>query len=382
MTQIQTRAVPLSLPLGFFVLAWAWFALGSFLLALHPEGLQALRHPYGLAVAHLLLLGFGTGVLLGALHQLLPVVLEVPLPWPSLGYWTMGLWGVGVPLLVLAFFQSPGLTALSGGLVLFALLILAYQTLLAFRLAPRWNRVATALAWAMLYLLLTPIWGLLQALSLRWGVYDPDRIFQHLVFGLLGVFLLSIIGVGYKLVSMFTLTHGVDEGVLGLFLWLANLGLWALALGEKGGYALLLLAYLLALYDTHRILKNRMKRELDIGVKHYLAGLFFLGIALLALPFAPMKAGVWFVLGFVGLVVTGMLYKILPFLVWTHRYAPKAGKERTPLLKEMLPEKAAYLAGGLFALGALGGAFFPWALWLYALGVWPFLYAMEEVMRR
>lgn len=287
-----------------------------------------------------------------------------------------------MPLLVLGFFQSHGLTALSGGLVLFALLILAYQTLLAFRLAPRWNRVATALAWAMLYLLLTPIWGLLQALSLRWGVYDPDRIFQHLVFGLLGVFLLSIIGMGYKLVSMFTLTHGVDEGVLGLFLWLANLGLWALALGEKGGYALLLLAYLLALYDTHRILKNRMKRELDIGVKHYLAGLFFLGIALLALPFAPMKAGVWFVLGFVGLVVTGMLYKILPFLVWTHRYAPKAGKERTPLLKEMLPEKAAYLAGGLFALGALGGAFFPWALWLYALGVWPFLYAMEEVMRR
>jgi hypothetical protein len=312
----------------------------------------------------------------------LPVILEVALPRPGLGYGVMGLWGLGVPLLALGFLAPSGLEALGGGLVLAGLALFAYQALWAFRLAPRWNRVATAVAWVVVYLLLTPLVGLVQALTLRFGFYDPDRLFLHLALGLLGVFLLSILGVGYKLVSMFTLTHGVDESVLGLFLWAANLGLWALALGERSGYALLLLAYGLALYDTRRILGHRMKRELDVGVRHYLAGLFFLGLALLALPFAPLWAGVWFVLGFVGLVVTGMLYKIVPFLVWTHKYAPRAGRARVPLLKEMLPERAAYLAGGLFALGALLAPFAPLALWAYALGVVPFLYAMEEVVRR
>lgn len=124
--------------------------------------------------------------------------------------------------------------------------------------------------------------------------------------------------------ALAALFHGVDESALGLFLWAANLGLWGLAFGEGLGYLLLLLAYGLALYDAYRILKNRMKRALDIGVRHYLAGLFFLGLALLALPFHPVAAALWFALGFVGLVVTGMLYKILPFLVWTHRYAKRA----------------------------------------------------------
>jgi hypothetical protein len=143
-------------------------------------------------------------------------------------------WGLGVALLVTGFAWNPALVPWGGGLALL---------------------------------------GLLQALTQRNGFYDPDRLLAHALLGLVGVFLLSILGVGYKLVSMFTLTHGVDETALGLLLWTANLGLPGLLLGERLGYLLLLATYLLALYDTHRILKNRMKRPLDLGVQHYLAGL-------------------------------------------------------------------------------------------------------------
>lgn len=294
----------------------------------------------------------------------------------------MALWGLGVFLLAWGFTQAFFLVPVGGALVFLALCFFAYHVYLTFRLAPRWNRVATALAWVVFYLVLTPLLGLLQALSQRYGFYDPERLTWHLLAGLGGIFLLSILGVGYKLLSMFTLTHGVDERILGLFLWAANLGLLGLAMGERLGYLLLLLAFALALYDTGRILQNRMKKVLDIGVRHYLLGLFFLGFSLLALPFNPAWAALWFGLGFVGLVVTGMLYKILPFLVWTHRYAPKAGKEKVPMLKEMLPEGAGYLAGGLLALGALLVPFFPWAAWVYLLGVFPHAYALREVMRR
>lgn len=88
------RVIPLRIPLGFVLLAEAFLLAALFLLALRPEALAIPRHPLGLAVAHLFLLGFGVGVLLGALHQLLPVVLEAPLYRPGWGYPVMP----GLPL--------------------------------------------------------------------------------------------------------------------------------------------------------------------------------------------------------------------------------------------------------------------------------------------
>jgi hypothetical protein len=40
----------------------------------------------------------------------------------------------------------------------------------------------------------------------------------------------------------------------------------------------------------------------------------------------------------------------VPFLVWTHRFAPKMGKERVPLLKDLYPLPLA--RGGFMALVA------------------------------
>jgi uncharacterized protein YggT (Ycf19 family) len=378
----KNRTVPLSLPLGFFLVGEGFFLLASLLLALHPEAVLTPRHPLGLAAAHALFLGFGVGVLLGAMHQLVPVVLEVPLFRVGWGYPVLLLFGLGVLLLVLGFLAWPGLVPLGGALALLALLWFALHMLLTFRAAPRWNPVGTALAWTVFYLVLTPLLGLLQALTLRFGFYDPERLYWHLGAGLLGVFLLSVVGVGHKLVGMFTLSHGERGDLLGLFLFAANLGLLGLLLRERLGYLLLLVAYALALGDALFILRHRMKRALDLGVRHYLLALGFWGLSLLALPFRPAWAVAWFGLGFLGVVVAGMLYKILPFLVWTHRYAPLAGKARVPLLKEMLPEGAGEVSMVFLALGALLFPLTPFGGWVWLLGVFPHLYALWEVMRR
>lgn len=377
----KNRTVPLSLPLGFFLLGEGLFLLASLLLALHPGAVLTPRHPLGLAAAHALFLGFGVGVLLGAMHQLVPVVLEVPLFRVGWGYPVLLLFALGVFSLVLGFLAWPGLVPLGGALAFLALLWFALHMLFTFRAAPRWNPVGTALAWTVFYLALTPSLGLLQALTLRFGFYHPERLYWHMGAGLLGVFLLAVVGVGHKLVGMFTLSHGERGDLLGLFLWTANLGLLGLLLGERLGYALLL-AYALALGDTLHILRHRVKRALDLGVRHYLLALGFLGLALLAFPFRPVWAVAWFGLGFLGVVVAGMLYKILPFLVWTHRYAPLAGKARVPLLKEMLPERAGEVSMALLALGALLFPLAPLGGWVWFLGVLPHLYAFWEVMRK
>jgi len=380
----QIKPLPLSLPLGFIAVGSLDLLVGVWLLAWHPQALLSYRHPITLAVAHLLFLGFGVGVLMGVMQQLVAVILEVPLAKPHWGYATLLLWGLGTPLQVSGFLsQNSSQLALGGGLGFLGLLVFALHMLLTFRQAERWNPVATALAWVVFYLLLTPLLGMLQALSLRYGFYDPNRLAWHAVAGLVGVFLLSIWGVGHKLVEMFTLSHGGNTKWLGLELWTLNLGLLGLAWGQRLGVALLVLGIGIAGYDLLNLLRHRNKRVLDVGVQHFLAGAGFLLLALGAFVFQRYwLAGLWFGLGFVGLIVTGMLYKITPFLIWTHRYAPLVGRTRVPLLKEMLPEWTPRLAGGLLGVGALLIPFAPPAAWLLVGGVGFFIYTLVEVMRR
>ena len=45
-----------------------------------------------------------------------------------------------------------------------------------------------------------------------------------------------------------------------------------------------------------------------------------------------------------GTLVIGQLGKILPFLVWLHRFEPLAGLKKIPLASDLLPEKAQRLS--------------------------------------
>ena len=58
--------------------------------------------------------------------------------------------------------------------------------------------------------------------------------------------------------------------------------------------------------------------------------------------------------GALTLFVAAHYYKIVPFLVWYHRFGPLAGKRPLPRVADLYDERAAYLAAGLLVLGALG----------------------------
>ncbi len=61
--------------------------------------------------------------------------------------------------------------------------------------------------------------------------------------------------------------------------------------------------------------------------------------------------GLLALVGLVGLAILGMLYKIVPFLVWFHSYSRQIGRAKVPALGEMysVPLQVAgywtYLAG-------------------------------------
>jgi len=55
--------------------------------------------------------------------------------------------------------------------------------------------------------------------------------------------------------------------------------------------------------------------------------------------------------GFFAFIITGHLYKIIPFLVWFERFSPLVGKQKVPMLADMLPQKG---SDAQFLLSSIG----------------------------
>jgi len=63
------------------------------------------------------------------------------------------------------------------------------------------------------------------------------------------------------------------------------------------------------------------------------------------------------IIKYIGFMITGHLYKIVPFLVWYERFSPLVGKEKVPMLADMLPKKSANLQFIFSASGVVTGYF-------------------------
>ena len=57
-----------------------------------------------------------------------------------------------------------------------------------------------------------------------------------------------------------------------------------------------------------------------------------------------------FLIGFACSVSNGMLYKIVPFLIWLHRFSPLVGKIKTPAMKDIIADAPARKQFYLFCL--------------------------------
>ena len=131
-------------------------------------------------------------------------------------------------------------------------------------------------------------------------------------------------------------------------------------------YTATIIGVLCYIWQIYIIAKLTVRKELDIWAKSMLFAfgslIFSIVIGLVALATgseALLHGSVWFLLlGFISAMITGHLYKIVPFLVWFERFAPLVGKEKVPMLHEMYPKEAAsfffwFTAAGV-VLGGIG----------------------------
>ena len=398
------QAPPFSVPLRFFLTA-PWFLVLAALLALwQGPGIFASRWgPATLALTHLLVLGFMAQVMLGALLQMLPVVVGVVVPRPRL---TAALIHVPLTLGTLALAAS-FVFGLPGGFRLAAVLLgLAFGvalTALHFALwrAPVVSGTVIALRCAVGALVVTVALGLALAGFFGWGWRLPVVTVAdlHAGWGLLGWTALLVAGVAYQVVPMFQITPPYPRVFAGGFapLMAGLLAVWSafVAAGWEAGAAVVGAALAVGMAGfatiTLSLLGQRRRKIGDATLNYWrvsllsalAAALLWLSArALPALAQAPqvdLWLGILLILGFTAGVINGMLYKIVPFLAWFHLQAALFGRAKVPHMKQLLPDAAirrqwwAYLAALLLALmAAMNPVVFtiPAALALGVTGAW------------
>ncbi|MFD2448491.1 hypothetical protein ACFSQE_08660 [Vogesella fluminis] len=305
---------------------------------------------------HLLALGVLGNAMLGALLQMVAVVSGVPCMRPT--WWRLvvwSLWQLATASLCWGFYQSLAPPWLQLASVLFVLPAVSLSGLL-FDLwrSPATDGSSRGLRLALGLLLLTMLLGLSMLAVLGWG--RPWPLLSLLPLHRLaaqGWVLLLVMAVAQVIAPMFLLTASYPGWWQrhGSMLWLLSLlagacGLWWLPQWPWWWLAWLPLA-LFAVLSLRLLRTSRRPQEWLLPYWRLSFALLALLAALLPLLMwqgaAPWlaRALAWCLLGgFALTLVVGMLYRIVPFLLWLHLKNAAPPRHRIPPLQTFMPEIA------------------------------------------
>lgn len=375
----------------FYLYAALSFLVATIMLWLSSGGL--LQHyflPSSLAIIHTMALGWGTMMILGASHQLVPVLIEGELYSLPLAYFSFGSAALGIPLLVYGIFVfDMGWPARWGGSLVIAS-ILAYLVNLAVSItrSGKENIHAIFVFTSALWLLITTSVGLLLVFNFSGNFLPADSLHYlslHAHMGIIGWFLMLVMGVGSRLIPMFLVSKYNHPRLLWWIYGLLNGGLLAFVfIFLYAGNRALLLIPLVALcfslllfgYFIFQAYRQRIRKKLDEAMK-----LSLLSVLLMAIPMIILLVLVVFIVsqagenkqlltaygfiiffGWLTAIILGMTFKTLPFIVWNKVYHRLAGKGKSPNPKDLFSQKIfqwtalCYLIGFLFfSVGILVG---------------------------
>ena len=387
--------------LRYFATALASLAIA---LALMAGGLTypttGLFDPTTLAAVHLVTIGWLSLLMLGALHQFVPVIATRQLLSDRAPALTLAGVAGGLALMVVGFLALPGgpwsglgpaAAALpTGGAAVVAgvgiALVNLGVTLCRSRPLPLSARyVAAGLAFlaATVLMGLTLAFGLAAPTALPAWLVAPvagHGLPLHLLAGIAGWFTLTAMGVALKLLSMFTLAPE-ERGRAGEAAWALSFGgltvAWLAGIGKAfapgaplapaetagligaaGGVALFLI-------DMARMYGARRRRSLELNARFGAVALAFLGLTLAAwaaawaagAPLAAYPPVVYLALfGWLSGLGLSQLYKIVPFLTWIERYGRRMGRERVPLVQDLVNEPRATPFFAAYFAAVVGGA--------------------------
>jgi len=324
---------------------------------------------------HMFMLGFVMMIIFGAMAQLVPVALETGHSIVDLYYVIFPLLLLGTIGMIIGFWFWLPLLPYGGLLVLSGMIIFASENLLTLKKTDHKNLTTDTVKWSNLYLLLGILTGFALALGLAGSLsLNISMLLKAHIFMVIGGYvMLTVIGLSLILIPMFSLAHGFKEDAVELAFKLVLYGVGTVFLGALIGiefvmyigYLLTIVGILFYLKQIYIIYKLTVRKELDVWAKSMLfafSSLIF-SIVLAISYFLSGKVGllhgtIWFLLlGFVSFMITGHLYKIVPFLVWFERFAPLVGKKKVPMLHEMYSKRSSDFMFYFTAIGVVIAGF-------------------------
>ena len=399
------QAPPLSIPATFFLTApLAILGAGALLLSQGPTLLITGYLPLTLLLAHLGTIGLLAMVMIGALYQMAPVVASAPIPQVRLAHLVHGLILSGLILIALCQFGCVNLELIYGFYLIWTgiMLFLAQFALSGLRKKSD-NETVRGMRLALISLFVVATLGSAMAHVFTGSSWLGSRslwLQVHLGIGLLGWVGGLLVSVSWQVVPMFYLTEPVSRRSMRWTLKLLLIGLvlpFLVLVAEKAGYrgsgwlspvnlaAFSALPAVIAVWCLHPIqtmrrLRSRRRKRVDSSIYFWFSGLSMALLTACAavlthlmtepqfLSGTYLKSGlrmeliyVWLaVWGWAGLILHGMLTRIVPFLVWFHRFSPLVGLQPTPSIRALLPDRWTRINLGLHLASVLAGLIAIW----------------------
>lgn len=337
--------------------------------------------PKILAITHLTTLGWVTLIIFGALYQLIPVIAGKELYSVKFSIITYFCFVIGTFLLAFSFwyFNVGYLLQLAAILLFVGASLFVTNIFLTIKKSIHDNIETDFILSAVYWFWLTVFIGMLLAFNLTHAFLPKDHLHYlkiHAHVGILGWLLLLIIGVSSKLIPMFLLSGNLNIKKMSYAYYFLHAGLLGFIIDSfffDGISRILIYLFLviigIAFYIAYLIqaYKKRVRKNLDIGLKHSFISFIFIVMPLTLIVFLnsniihdPKLAlqisiafGFSVFFGFITLLILGQTFKTLPFIVWQKKYEKFSGKIKTPLPKDLYSEKLAYWQLIVFTLGYL-----------------------------
>lgn len=361
------------------------FLASSILLFAAAENLSmSFVGPKVLGLTHLMILGWVTMIIFGALYQLVPVVMEVKLYSEKLAFTSFFTMVIGLILMVTHFWFKyialGRLIEIGGTLVIVSVILFVFNILRSASKTVNKTIENSFIIASVIWLLITVLFGIFIIVNTSVNILPRTNIELlkiHALIGLIGWFMMLIIGVGSTLLPMFFISHKLNRNLLRYSFVLVNTGLMAtsaaLYLNLNGIYvALTSLIILLGMFSFVKYnfdsFQKRLRKKLDIGMK---ISVFSFALLFLAIVFGFSSSfgsmlglnvqsklmlgfGASLIFGFFTALILGQMYKTLPFIVWLKKYQAKVGKYKTPMPASLYSEKIANIHFYTFTIAIIG----------------------------
>src|SRR5690606_8293720 len=239
-------------------------------------------------------LGWGTMMILGASYQLIPVLIESKLQSRMIAKISFVLAALGIPLLIYGFYTFQLGWIAQVGAIAINLAVLLYVINLAWSVgkSKTENVHAIFVLTASCWLLVTTFWGMLLLFNFTMDLFPENSIYylsSHAHAGIVGWFLLLVIGVGSRLLPMFLISKYTNEVLLWIIYGLINVGLILFIIYELNprlpdlrvlSTSLIGLSLLFFCYYVVKAYYGRIRKKIDQQMK---LSLFAIGMTLIPL---------------------------------------------------------------------------------------------------